>query len=257
YNVASLAGPAAAGLIAGADVYWAMALTIALLLLAVPAALVLPRQEPRPSATFTADLKAGFAAIVRVPGLRRITAASMIAFTGIGMLVVSSPALGERHLGGAGRGGLLLSLLAAGAMATTVITARWPPRRRPETVFAAAAVCVAVGLGLVAAAPNAAVLVVAAVLTGAGEGPQLAAVFDVRHRDAPPGLRGQVFTTGASLKITAGAVGAALAGGLPLTLALVLAAAAQLLAAALLLQARTRTGSPARNASMSSTASAK
>ncbi|RFU38178.1 MFS transporter [Actinomadura logoneensis] len=235
YNVASLAGPAAAGLIAGIDAYWAMAVTIGLLLLAVPAALALPRQEPRPSAKLTSDLKAGFAAIVRAPGLRRITAASMIAFAGIGMLVVSCPPLGEQRLGGAGHGGLLLSLLAAGAMATTAVTARWPPRGRPETVFAVAGTGVAAGLCLLTAAPNAAVLLAAAVLTGAGEGPQLAAVFDIRHRDAPPRLRGQVFTTGASLKITAGAVGAALGGALPLALALVLAATAQLLAAALLL----------------------
>ncbi|MEV5573762.1 MFS transporter [Spirillospora sp. NPDC052269] len=235
YNVAALAGPAAAGLIAGIDAYWAMAATIGLLLLAVPAALALPRQEPRESAAFTADLKAGFMAIVRAPGLRRVTAASMVAFVGTGMLIVSCPPLGERYLGGAGRGGLLLSLLAAGAMTTAAITARWPPKRKPETVFAVAALCIAFGLAGLASAPNAGVLVVAAVLAGAGEGPQLAAVFDIRHREAPARLRGQVFATGASLKITAGAVGAALAGTLPLTFALSLAAATQLLAAALLI----------------------
>jgi MFS family permease len=49
-------------------------------------------------------------------------------------------------------------------------------------------------------------------LTGLGEGPQLTAVLTVRQREAPEGLRGQIFTTGASLKITAGAAGAALAG---------------------------------------------
>lgn len=236
YNVAALAGPAAAGLITGIDPYLAMAGTIGLLLLAIPAALALPRQEPRPAAAFTADLKAGFDAIVRAPGLRRVTAASMVAFVGTGMLIVSCPPLGERYLGGAGHGGLLLSLLAAGAMTTTAITARWPPGRKPETVFAIAALCIAFGLSVLAVAPNAAVLVVAAFIAGAGEGPQLAAVFDIRHREAPLRLRGQVFTTGASLKITAGALGAALAGSLPLTLALALAAATQLMAAAMLIR---------------------
>ncbi|MFC4909988.1 MFS transporter [Actinomadura gamaensis] len=237
YNVAALVGPATAGLIAEVDAYWAMVATIGLLLLSVPAALALPRQKPQATPTaFTSDLRAGFAAIVRARGLRRVTAASMVAFVGTGMLIVSCPPLGERHLGGAGHGGLLLSLLAAGAMTTAAITARWPPRRRPETVFAASATCIALGLALLAVAPNAAVVVLAALLAGAGEGPQLAAVFDIRHREAPLRLRGQVFTTGASLKITAGAVGAALAGGLPLTLALVLAAATQLLAAAILMR---------------------
>jgi hypothetical protein len=71
---------------------------------------------------------------------------------------------------------------------------------------------------------------VALVVTGIGQGPQLVALFAVRHREAPENLRGQIFTTGASLKITGFAVGAAIAGpvaawSLPgaLTLASVLA----------------------------------
>ncbi|MYS72024.1 MFS transporter, partial [Streptomyces sp. SID5926] len=40
------------------------------------------------------------------------------------------------------------------------------------------------------------------------------ALFAVRHREAPEHLRGQVFTTGASLKITAFALGVAVAGPL-------------------------------------------
>jgi hypothetical protein len=56
----------------------------------------------------------------------------------------------------------------------------------------------------------------------------------VRHRETPEHLRGQVFTTGASLKISGFALGAALAGpaaarSLPGTLAL--AAGVQALAA--------------------------
>ncbi|MFD2350895.1 hypothetical protein ACFSTC_18520 [Nonomuraea ferruginea] len=47
-----------------------------------------------------------------------------------------------------------------------------------------------------------------------GEGPQLTALFAVRHREAPERVRGQVFTTGASLKITSFAAGSALAGPL-------------------------------------------
>jgi hypothetical protein len=49
-------------------------------------------------------------------------------------------------------------------------------------------------------------------LTGAGEGPQLTALFAVRHREAPEHMRGQVFTTAASLKIAGLAAGSALAG---------------------------------------------
>jgi hypothetical protein len=41
---------------------------------------------------------------------------------------------------------------------------------------------------------------------------RLTALFAVRHREAPERLRGQIFTTGVSLKITGFAVGAAIAG---------------------------------------------
>ncbi|KOG91966.1 hypothetical protein ADK38_00275, partial [Streptomyces varsoviensis] len=77
-------------------------------------------------------------------------------------------------------------------------------------------------------------VVAAMVLAGIGEGPQLTALFAVRHREAPEGLRGQIFTTGASLKITAFAVGAGLAGPLAarsLPGALVTAAGFEVLAA--------------------------
>lgn len=78
-------------------------------------------------------------------------------------------------------------------------------------------------------------LVVAVVLAGAGEGPQLTALFTIRHREAPERLRAQIFTTGASLKLTGFAVGAALAGLVislgSLTAALLAAAAVQLIAA--------------------------
>ena len=58
-------------------------------------------------------------------------------------------------------------------------------------------------------------LILAAVaLGGAGEGPQLTALLAVRHRETPAHLRGQVYTTAASLKIAGLAAGAALAGPL-------------------------------------------
>jgi hypothetical protein len=57
-------------------------------------------------------------------------------------------------------------------------------------------------------------VIAAVAVAGVADGPQLAAIFAVRHRETPPRLRGQVFTTAASLKITAGAAGAAVAGSL-------------------------------------------
>ncbi|NLU68354.1 hypothetical protein HCC30_13925 [Streptomyces sp. HNM0574] len=86
---------------------------------------------------------------------------------------------------------------------------------------------------LLAATAGPVLLVVAMVVAGLGEGPQLTALFAVRHREAPECLRGQIFTTGAGLKITGFALGAGLAGPLAarsLSGALVVAAGCQLAA---------------------------
>ncbi|GAA1897446.1 hypothetical protein GCM10009716_04330 [Streptomyces sodiiphilus] len=49
-------------------------------------------------------------------------------------------------------------------------------------------------------------------VAGCCEGPLLGATLRIRAAHAPPGVRTQVFTTAAGLKISAGAAGAALAG---------------------------------------------
>jgi MFS family permease len=90
-------------------------------------------------------------------------------------------------------------------------------------------------LAALAFAPAAALIIALVAVTGLADGPQLAAVFAVRQREAPARLRGQIFTTAASLKISAGALGAALAGALAqssTTTVLVAAAAAQAAAVA-------------------------
>ena len=107
------------------------------------------------------------------------------------------------------------------------------------------------GVAAVAAAPGWLTLAAVA-LGGAGEGPQLTALFAVRHREAPEHMRGQIYTTAASLKIAGMAAGAALAGplaGRSVTACLLVAAAAELCAAAAYLlavrnQARTHESGP-------------
>ncbi len=221
YSAAALAGPALAGLVAAvAGAGWAMAAVTALLLLAAPAAWRLPGRDRHPApagrraTTLRGDLRAGFAAIARTRPLLRITVCSVVAYLGVGMLIVACPLLGAGYLGGADRGALLLSVLAAASLATNAALARWPARLAPDTLFTLAtalAGCAYLGLAL---APGAGWVIAAVAVAGVADGPQLAAIFAVRHRETPPRLRGQVFTTAASLKITAGAVGAAVAGSL-------------------------------------------
>ncbi|MER7625778.1 MFS transporter [Streptomyces sp. NPDC126503] len=216
FGVAGLAGPVLAGGAAellGAPA--AVVLSAVLVALALPAAWTLPARTagvrgPRPAPSGAAP-----ACVVRViagrPALARATLTSIVSAVAQGMVTVCVPLLGTRVLGGAGRGAMLLSCAAVTALAATAVLARFPRALPPETVMGASALVLAASSAL-ALWPHPAALVAAFLLAGVGEGPQLAALFAIRHREAPDGLRGRVFTTGASLKITGFALGAALAG---------------------------------------------
>jgi hypothetical protein len=70
----------------------------------------------------------------------------------------------------------------------------------------------ALALGAIGAAPTLDVALIASFAAGLVDGPLLAATLNLRQRHAPGWLRTQVFTTAASLKIGAFAIGSALAG---------------------------------------------
>ncbi|MFJ2718033.1 MFS transporter [Streptomyces sp. NPDC087437] len=232
FSAASLAGPALAGVVAEAlGAPSAVVVAAALIVSALPAAWLLPARlggtrgaglggtrDARPGRTRDAraasvigDLAAGTRVIVGRPPLARATLTSIVTCVAQGMLTACLPLLGERALGGAGRGAVLLSCAAISALVANAVLARFPRSIAPDTVIWAGALVQAAALALCASG-RPAVLVVAVLILGAGEGPQLAALFAVRHREAPEHLRGQIFTTGASLKITGFSLGAAVAG---------------------------------------------
>lgn len=269
FGAAGLAGPALAGGTAEAlGAPTAVVLSAALVALALPAAWALPaRTDPTPKSPtrggrprpvpsgpapsgpvpsgplvgpavglavgLAVDIAAGLRAVVRSPALARATLTSVVSCTAQGMLTACLALLGERVLGGAGRGAMLLSCAAVSALAANAVLARFPRAIAPDTLLWTGAL-------LQAAAPAAAVLghptvlVAAAFVAGIGEGPQLTALFAVRHREAPERLRSQIFTTGAGLKITGFALGAVVAGPVAarsLTGALLLATGTAVLAA--------------------------
>jgi MFS family permease len=227
--------------------------------------------------TLGRQMAAGFAVIVARRPLLRATVTSVVSYAGIGMLLVCCPLLGAQRLGGAARGALLISATAVASLIANAILARrpGPPRRRrpgvqrrrrpgvqrrkrpgiqrrrrpgcprPDTRVLASTLVI--GASMAAAVLTPGWLTLAAVaLGGAGEGPQLTALLAVRHRETPAHLRGQVYTTAASLKIAGLAAGAALAGplaGWSVTGCLLIAAGTQLAAAAAyLLAGPTRQG---------------
>jgi predicted MFS family arabinose efflux permease len=239
FGAASLTGPALAAVIAAWSGARAAVMTAAALVaLAIPAACslsrsTLPARHKVPD-TLHRQLAAGFGAIFTRPALRRATATSVVSYAGIGMLVVCCPVLGQHRLGAPARGALLISAMAAVSLTANALLARRPVRGQQDTVIFASTVALCVSMTAAAVAPGW-VTVLAVASAGAGEGPQLTAVFAVRHREAPAGTRGQIFTTAASLKIGGLAAGAALAGPLAdrsVTACLLVAATIELCAAA-------------------------
>ena len=117
------------------------------------------------------------------PALLRATVTSVVSYAGIGMLLVCCPVLGAHRLGGPA-GALLISAMAAASLAANAILSRLPPRGQPDARVLASTLVIGVSMVAAAAAPG--WLIMAAVaLTGAGEGPQLTALFAVRYREAP------------------------------------------------------------------------
>ena len=253
FSAASLAGPAlAAGVAAGIGARAAVLTAAALVVLAVPLACSLSRYRP-PAAMETGQrrvalrrqMAAGFAVIAARRPLLRATVTSVVSYAGIGMLLVCCPLLGAQRLGDPARGALLISAIAVAALTANAILARRPRRSRrpgstrrgyprPDTWVFASTLVIGVSMAAAALAPGWLTLAAVA-LAGAGEGPQLTALFAVRHRETPANLRGQVYTTAASLKIAGLAAGAALAGplaGWSVTGCLLIAAGTELCAAA-------------------------
>ncbi|GLF96308.1 MFS transporter [Streptomyces yaizuensis] len=273
FTLAGLAGPALAGTLAHlAGAATAVTLAATLMACALPIALGLPpaarggpalrpamitahrevptatarrpgkcRRAAVPLRAVLRETADGFRILARNRALARATAVTTVSCTAEGMLVAAVPLLGTRLLGGPGQGVLLLAAVGVAALTATTLAARRPALlSRPDAVLAVSPLVLATGCTLAAVAALGApggpwLLAATAALLGLAEGPQLTAVFAIRHREAPARLRAQVFTTGASLKLTGFATGAATGGPLALHSlpgALLAAAGTQLLAAA-------------------------
>jgi predicted MFS family arabinose efflux permease len=216
FNTAAIAGPAVAGAVAAtAGAAWAVLAEAALAALALPAIARLPRigvpagDDPAPLAS---AIRQGLAHLARTPVLRGVTVATAVGLGGSGLLTLAMPFWAERLGAGRAGAGFLFAALEAGAIAGALAAARpaasWPPQR-----------VVLAGLGLFGLvviawplAPSFGAALGLVVVAGMVEGPAFAATFATRQRWSPPALRGQIFTTAASLKLGMFAIGSALAG---------------------------------------------
>jgi MFS family permease len=145
--------------------------------------------------------------------LRGVSASGALALGGLGLLTVAFPFLAADELG-ADRSvaGYMWAAFASGSMIGALLLVRLQTRWRPERVMLAAIF----GLGLVMLSwPLASSVPVALALIALGglvDGPGLSAQFAARQRWTPSEMLGQIFTTAASMKVGAFAIGAAVAG---------------------------------------------
>lgn len=207
FTAAALAGPGLAGLLGGPA---GLVVAVAMVGVAVPVAWALPEKPGKA----TTHLKEGFTVLVRNAALRRATAASTLSCAGIGMVTVCYPLLGAAHLRGPADGALLMTVLAVTSLLVNAVFAKKPLPWAPDRTVWLSTLLLAASAVLAALADGVILLLVAAATAGFAEGPQLTALFAIRHREAPEHVRAQVFTTAASVKITGLAAGAALAGPL-------------------------------------------
>lgn len=227
YNVAGIAGPALAGLLAstyGARI-GVFGAAVALLL-AVPAALsVRVRRRVQPTARGASQPGArdgwdqlwrgmgrACAQLIRNRSLSYVTVVSTTGYAGLGAALIAAQLLGVEYGGGVGAGGFLIAALAVGGLAGTALMALWPARWRLEVAVTGSSLSVGLAFLGLSMPSSLAVAAFFFVVAGVGDGVLLSATLAVRHREAVPELRAQLFTTAASLKIAAYAVGLAVAG---------------------------------------------
>jgi predicted MFS family arabinose efflux permease len=216
YGAAGIAGPAVAAVLAGlAGAGWSM---LALALLAgagglMFATLPLPvrpsrggEARPRP-----ADLVAAAPLMWRRPRLGAVTAATTLNQVGMGALPLIAALLATR-IHWTAFTGLILSVTAAGGLAGSLLCARFPIRRRPEVVLLACVGATALPFLVVAVLPAGWPMLPLFAVAGLLSGPMAVTLFATRDQESPPGVRTQVFTLGAGLKVTGEAAGAAVAG---------------------------------------------
>ncbi|MFF4954790.1 MFS transporter [Streptomyces chattanoogensis] len=244
--VAALASPATATALLGGAAAVAAGLAAALPYGSGPYGAGRPARSAPGQAALRADLVAGLTAVLRTRELGAITAATCLAFLGIGGLTTTTVLLTGHH-GRPGSAGVLMTAFAIGALAGSLAVARWRP---PLTVHRLAAVALfGTGAALAAAAlvPHPPARTALFVAAGLCDGPLLAATLRIRADHAPPSARAQVFTLGAGLKISAASCGAALTGlaaALPPPLLLLGIAALQIAAALLYALLRPRAAGP-------------
>lgn len=215
YSLAAIIGPpVAAALIAvsGQAPLWFVVALLGLSLIALRFVHIAPRNRVIEH-SLGDDLRHGARTIMRRRSLRQAVIITTVSFLGQAALFVTAPLIVKDLTGSLALTGVLFGAIAAGGFIAALFTMRFPITRPDRVIIwttAVNAVCVLIA-GLV---PNIAVVLAAAFLLGLTEVPMLSSTFQIRTRETTPRVRAQVFTTAASLRTTAFAIGSAVFGAM-------------------------------------------
>ncbi|GGV40763.1 putative MFS-type transporter y4rN [Streptomyces longisporoflavus] len=216
YNVAAIAGPGLAALVAafaGAGHSGIVIVAAAVLgTLALPL-LSLPPPEVKPERSGLAQVMGGgFSVLGANRVLRALTVSTMLAWFGYGGFAVAAVLLGQDIGAGPAAGGQLLACFAVGSLVGALASSRRLTPGRAENAVLVGLLGFGTSLAALAVVPSLPWAWAVCVAAGLAEGPLFTATLMLRQRESPPDRLGQVNTTGGSLKIGASAGGAALTG---------------------------------------------
>jgi MFS family permease len=215
YSIGSVLGPplAAATLVlttSGPLLVPAALLVLAMILLpTVP----LRARPTSPDTSLFANLRAGFATLVRRRRLRRAVVISTITLSGQMALVITAPIKARELTGDIAFAGVILGTFAAGAVVTSLLATRFPIRR-PDRMMVLCTLGSAVALLAFDFAPGTITVLICAALMGMCDGPLMTSGFLIRARESTDQVRTQVFTTAAALKMLGAAIASAVFGAL-------------------------------------------
>jgi predicted MFS family arabinose efflux permease len=216
YSLAAVVAPPAATALVGVAATAPIWLAVVVLAIAAVTlrAVPLPRREAvgtRPHLVH--DLRDGLVAMLRRAGLRRSTVITTVGFAGQAAVFVAAPVLATELGQSLGFTGFILGSFAIGGVTTAAWFARRPVQR-PDRAIIVSTLLSGLALMAIGLAPTPALLLLAAFAMGATEPPLVSAMFQVRVRESPSHVQAQVFSTSASLRMTAFAVATAACGWL-------------------------------------------
>jgi predicted MFS family arabinose efflux permease len=210
FSGAAIAGPAVAGGLAKVVSPTGAVLAIAAAAAGSLIALAFVAPVP-PSPHGRQPVLTGLRHMVRTPKLRAVTVATTLSWGAMGLLIVALSLRTEQLGVGRDSAGFVLTVVEIGCVVTNIALIRLQGR---WWVVLASLVAYGIVLGSWSLAGTFPLLLALALVAGLAFGPEFPALLSARQRFSPPELLSQVGATGASMRLGAYALGAALVGPL-------------------------------------------